>query len=466
MISNKLALDIINTALKTGGDFAEIYIENIDSTTFRIENTKVDSLVSPKRIGCGIRILKDLQSVYGYTNDLSKKSLLKLADDLSKRFNGEQKIKLSNFKPLKHAKQISHMEIPFDQVDKKEIIEFLKDGEKQMRDYSSDIVRTSASLFYEYSLITIFNSNGLHIDDHRNIARISASCVASKDNKVQPQFVAKGTKAGWEFFKNEINFNEMCHKNAELCITMLNAKECPSGKMPVVIGNGWGGVLFHESCGHPLEASGVSKGLSCFAGKLYQPIASPIVNAYDDATIPNAWGSSNMDDEGHTPHKTQLIKNGICVDYLTDSFNGRRMKKHENGASRRQDFKYEPTSRMSNTYIDNGTSTKDEIIKATKLGLYCVSFNGGSVDPSTGEFNFGASEAYIIRDGKICEPVRGATLIGKGDEILFNIDMIANDLDLADGMCGAASGSIPVQVGQPTLRIKEITVGGAGGKIK
>ena len=149
MISNKLALDIINTALKTGGDFAEIYIENIDSTTFRIENTKVDSLVSPKRIGCGIRILKDLQSVYGYTNDLSKKSLLKLADDLSKRFNGEQKIKLSNFKPLKHAKQISHMEIPFDQVNKKEIIEFLKDGEKQMRDYSSDIVRTSASLFYE-----------------------------------------------------------------------------------------------------------------------------------------------------------------------------------------------------------------------------------------------------------------------------------------------------------------------------
>jgi TldD protein len=173
-----------------------------------------------------------------------------------------------------------------------------------------------------------------------------------------------------------------------------------------------------------------------------------------------------MDDEGHTPHKTQLIKDGVCVNYLVDSFNGRRMNMKENGASRRESYQFEPTSRMSNTYIDNGTSTKEEIIAATKLGLYAVAFNGGQVDPSTGDFNFGVSEAYIIRDGKICEPVRGAMLIGKGHEILFNIDMVANDLDLCDGMCGSSSGSVPVQVGQPTLRIKEILVGGKGGALK
>jgi TldD protein len=247
---------------------------------------------------------------------------------------------------------------------------------------------------------------------------------------------------------------------------MVDAAECPSGPMPVIIGNGWGGVLFHEACGHPLEASAVSKNLSCFTGKLGTPIAAPIVNAYDDATIPNAWGSSNMDDEGHTPHKTQLIKDGVCVNYLVDSFNGKRMNMKENGASRRESYQFEPTSRMSNTYIDNGTSTKEEIIAATKLGLYAVAFNGGQVDPSTGEFNFGVSEAYIVRDGKICEPVRGAMLIGKGHEILFNIDMVANDLDLCDGMCGSSSGSVPVQVGQPTLRIKEILVGGKGGALK
>lgn len=466
MISNKLALEIINIALSSGGDFAEIYLEEASSTSISIENTKVESYSSPTKVGVGIRILKNFQSVYGHTNDLSKKSLLTLTKDLSLRFNEKRKITLEKFKPLKIAKQNSKMEIPFNKVNNNEIVSLLKEGELKMREYSKDIIRTSTSFFYKFTTVTIFNSDGLHIKDYRNLSRIMCSCVASKDNKIQPQFSAKGTKAGFEFYTKELNFNDLCLKNAKTCITMLNAKECPSGVMPVVVGNGWGGVLFHESCGHPLEASAVSKNISIFSNKLNQPIASNIVNAYDDGTIFNAWGSSNMDDEGHSPHKTQLIKNGICVDYLIDGFNGRRMNSKENGASRRQDYTYEPTSRMHNTYIDNGTSTKEEIIQNTKLGIYCVGFNGGSVNQATGEFNFGVSEAYIIRDGKICEPVRGATLIGKGSDILFNIDMIANDLDLADGMCGASSGSIPVQVGQPTLRINKITVGGAGGKLE
>ncbi|MCF0115601.1 MAG: TldD/PmbA family protein, partial [Erysipelotrichaceae bacterium] len=226
------------------------------------------------------------------------------------------------------------------------------------------------------------------------------------------------------------------------------------------------GVLFHESCGHPLEASAVAKELSCFAHNEGELIASPIVNAYDDSTIPNAWGSIDIDDEGNKTIKRQLIKNGKLVNFMIDDFNGRRMNKEGNGSSRRQNYKYCPTSRMSNTYIDNGKSTKEEIIANTKLGLYAVSFAGGSVDPTTGEFNFGCSEAYIIRDGKIAEPVKGATLIGKGNEVLKNIDMIANDLALAEGMCGASSGSIRTSVGQPTLRVSEMLVGGRGGELK
>jgi TldD protein len=248
---------------------------------------------------------------------------------------------------------------------------------------------------------------------------------------------------------------------------MLTAAECPSGKMPVVIGNGWGGVLFHESYGHPLEASAVAKGLSCFSdNKIGDFVASPIVSAVDDSTMPNEWGSIDIDDEGNLGTKRLLIKNGKLNDYMIDDLNGRRMNREGNGSCRRQNYRYIPTSRMSNTYICNGKNTPEEVIAATKLGLYAVGFNGGSVDPATGEFNFGCSEAYIIRDGKIAEPVKGATLIGKGSEILKKIDMIANDLDLAQGMCGASSGSIRTNVGQPTLRVSEVTVGGRGGELK
>lgn len=465
MISKSLAKEVLNTALSTGGDFAEIYFEDTYTNNYKLENELVDVVSSSRSSGVGIRILLENQSVYGFTEDLSKKSLLKLASDLSKRFNLERKITVNGFK-TKHAKNINKIKIPFNSVSDNEYIEMLRDISNAIKDVDEHIVRRQTMLFYKLNKVIIFNSNEKELIDDRSIARIMALSMANKDGKIETNFVAKGTKAGFEFFKNQFDFKSKAIASAKTCMKMIDAKECPSGKMPVVIGNGWGGVLFHESCGHPLEATAIAYNMSCFNGKFNDYIASPIVNAYDDATIPNAWGSSNMDDEGHTPHKVQLIKDGKNVDYLVDSFNGRKMNHKENGASRRQSYKYEPTSRMSNTYIDNGTSTKEEIIANTKLGLYAVSFNGGQVDPSTGEFNFGVSEAYIIRDGKICEPVRGAMLIGRGDEILHNIDMIANDLDLADGMCGSVSGSIPVQVGQPTLRIKEIVVGGKGGELK
>ena len=223
--------------------------------------------------------------------------------------------------------------------------------------------------------------------------------------------------------------------------------------------------IFHEACGHSLEASSVAKNLSVFSNKLGTQIASSIVSAVDDGTIEGAWGSENVDDEGNPTHCNLLIKDGILTSYLVDQFNGRRMNTKENGASRRQSYKYEPTSRMSNTFILPGTSTEEEIIKATKFGLYAKELGGGSVNPATGEFNFAANEAYIIENGKISYPVKGATLIGSGKEVLLKIDMVANNLARAQGMCGAASGSIPTDVGQPTIRVSEMTVGGRGEKI-
>ena len=299
----------------------------------------------------------------------------------------------------------------------------------------------------------------------RECGRLALSSIATENGKIETRFDGPGDQGGWEFFTEKLNLDELANNHAKKLILMLGAKECPSGKFPVVIGNGWGGVIFHEACGHQLEATSVAKGLSVFSGKKGTQIANPIVSAYDDGSLPNEWGSNSLDDEGHIPQKNELIKDGILTGYLIDDFNGRRMGEKGNGASRRQSYKFEPTSRMSNTYIAPGTSTPEEIIKSTKLALYAVSFNGGSVDPSTGDFNFGCSEAYIIKDGKILCPVRGATLVGNAKEILKHIDMVGNDLAFGQGMCGSVSGSIPVNVGQPTIRVDEIMVGGRGGSI-
>lgn len=465
MISKKVAIEVLNAGLATGADFAEIYIEEKLSNNIVIDNGKVENSVVAKSYGAGIRLLQKFRSVYGYTNDISRAGLLKLAQSLSNSFKGKQEVVVNNIKNKKF-KNVTPIEIPFSQVNKDEIVAYLKKGAKAMQEYDPRIIRTSASIAFSHKNITIYNSNELCIKDENERGRIAVQCVAAEDQKIETGYSAPGAASGFEFFKNNVDIEKLGKEAAAQAILMLGAKECPSGKMPVVIGNGFGGVLFHEACGHPLEASAVSKNLSVFVNKIGQQIASPLVTAIDDGTIVNGWGSNNVDDEGNKTNRTVLIEKGILKNYLIDDFNGRRMGEKGNGACRRQSYKFEPTSRMSNTYIDKGESTPEEIIAATKLGLYAKSLGGGSVNPATGEFNFACSEAYIIRDGKVCEPVRGASLIGQGKDILMKIDMVGNDLERAQGMCGAASGSIPVDVGQPTLRISEITVGGNGGELK
>ena len=245
---------------------------------------------------------------------------------------------------------------------------------------------------------------------------------------------------------------------------VLHAEEMVGQEMPVVIDNGFGGVILHEACVHSLEATSVARGLSVFSNMIGEKIASDVVTAIDDGTLKNSWGSLNVDDEGNPTQRNVLIENGILKSYLFDYRNQRRVNHPLTGSGRRESYKYSPTSRMNNTFIANGTSTFDEIIAATKYGLYAKSMGGGSVNPTTGEFNFAVTEGYIIRDGKICEPVRGATLIGSGKDTLLKIDMVANNLSYGQGMCGSASGSIPTDVGQPTIRVSSMTVGGRGSK--
>jgi TldD protein len=245
---------------------------------------------------------------------------------------------------------------------------------------------------------------------------------------------------------------------------MLSAKAIVAQEMPVVLANGWGGVIFHEACGHPLEATAVAKGLSPFTGKLGQAIGSSVVSAYDDGDVEGAWGRTSFDDEGMKTQKNLLIENGILKSYLVDYRNGLTMNHKPTGSGRRQNYKFPPTSRMNTTYIAPGTDKVEEIIKDTQYGLYAKQLGGGQVNPATGEFNFAVSEGYMIENGTLTTPVKGAMLIGKGHEVLFKIDRVADNLDFGQGMCGSISGSIPTDVGQPTIRVSKMTVGGAGGQ--
>lgn len=465
MINKNQAVRVLNSGLKTGADYAEIYIEDKDTFAVIVENGKVDGSKISHSYGAGIRLLNKFQSVYGYTNDVTEKGLTKLIEDLSNSFHEKQQIFVDKL-TTKKAKVVSEVKNSFASIDDKKITDFLKLGDTSLRKVDKRIVRTNLTFSYSISKIQLITTKGFIHLDYKERGRCGIMCVAADQGKIETNFAGPGASAGFEYFEKNVDIASLAKDVGEKAIMMLDAKECPSGRMPVVIGKGFGGTLFHEACGHPLEASAVSKNLSVFSGKLGQQIASPILSAIDDGSIPNEWGSNNIDDEGNPTQRTVLIENGILKNYLIDDFNGRRMGMKGNGACRRQSFQYEPTSRMSNTYICAGKSTPEEIIAATKFGLYAKSLAGGQVNPVTGEFNFGCSEAYLIRDGKICEPVRGASVIGTGQDILMKIDMIGNDLQLAQGMCGAGSGFIPVDVGQPTIRVSEMTVGGNGGEIK
>lgn len=466
MISKKLAIDVLNEALSTGADYAEIFYEDSWSKGISIENGKVENASSNSLCGVGLRLLKENQCIYGYTNDLTRKGLIALANSLKQSLNGERVITVTKLDMIR-CKNRNPVNNTYGGITKQEVIDLIREGTDEIKNMNDPrIVRYIGNFGMNHRSVAVFNSKGKWFKRDSEFGRLAYSVIVADEKGFETGFDGPGAQSDITYFRSKVNPKDTARHAAETALKMLTAAECPSGKMPVIIGHGWGGVLFHEACGHPLESSAVAKGLSCFCGKEGEMVASPLVSAVDDSTMPGQWGSIDIDDEGNLGEKRLLIKNGKLVNFMIDDFNGRRMNREGNGACRRQNYRYCPTSRMSNTYICNGKSTPEEIIAATKLGLYAVGFNGGSVDPTTGEFNFGCSEAYIVRDGKICEPVKGATLIGKGSEILKTIDMVANDLDLGQGMCGASSGSIRTNVGQPTIRLSECLVGGRGGELK
>ena len=459
MLSKEVIGKVLSKCMITGGDFAEIFEEDTISNSLGILDNKVENAIGGRSYGVGIRIFKGLKSVYAYTNNNSLSSLLDTAYKAALALGDlkeEKTIIVNNsiIVPNKHIIKYYPNDINYDKK-----IGIMKMAYKSASEYSSDITKVSVGYSDKDQKILIANTDGLCVEDRRVRTRLGISAVASKDGENQMGFEGPGRSMGFEMF-NDIDVEKYGIEAARTAVTMLHAKDCPAGKMTVAIDNGFGGVLFHEACGHSLEATSVAKGNSEFANKIGEQIASSKVTAIDDGTIENAWGSINIDDEGEKARKNVLIENGILKGYMIDKLNGKRMGMKPTGSGRRQSYKYAPTSRMTNTYIAAGNDNPEDIIKSMDEGLYAKKLGGGSVNPVTGEFNFSVSEGYLVKNGEIQEPVRGASLIGKGSEILMNIDMVGKNLVQAQGMCGSSSGSIPVNVGQPMIRVKNITVGG------
>ena len=458
MITREVCQRVLQKAVSTGADYAEIFGENTVNHAINMIASKVDSIKDTVIAGAAVRVYKGLRSVMATTVDTSEAGLLRCAQKAADAL-GEGTAAMDIVLREQGIADAHPVRIAPVSVSNKEKIAVLKEGYFAAKDYHEAITQVSGSLLDVDHNILIANTEGLYTQDRQVRTRLAISAVAEMNGETQTGSFNPGRRMGMEMFEI-VDPKATGIRAAKQAVTMAGAGYCPAGVMPVAIDNGFGGVIFHEACGHSLEASSVAYGRSQFAGKMGEKIANEKVTAIDDGTIPNAWGSINIDDEGTPARKNVLIENGVLKSYMVDKFNGRRMGMPSTGNARRQSYAYTPTSRMTNTYIAPGTDRNEDIISSIEYGLYCKEMGGGSVNPVTGEFNFAVSEGYLIRDGKICEPVRGASLVGKGSEVIQNIDMVGTDLDMGQGMCGSSSGSVPTNVGQPLIRVSSITVGG------
>jgi TldD protein len=462
MLSKSLVEDVLTVALSTGGDFSEIFVEDRFTNNLTYQSGRVETALSGRDFGVGIRVFNEFQSFYAYTTDFSREGLLKAANRAAQAIKGKASTGLAPF-TQQTADSIHLIQIMPQDIEKARKAAILQTAYEKAKNYHSSISQVTVRLMDEEQNVLIANSEGRFVEDKRVRSRLAIQAVAVRDNKMESGFYGPGAYQGFEFFEN-LNLDHYAHEAARIAVTMLDAAPCPSGKFPVIIDNEFGGVIFHEACGHGLEATAVAKNNSVFANRVGERVAPEIVSYIDDGTIPNEWGSITIDDEGEKARKNVLIENGILKGYLIDKFNGRRMGMDSTGSGRRQSFRFAPTSRMTNTYIAPGKSTPEEIVSNTEHGIYAKYMGGGQVNPATGDYNFAIMEAFEVNNGKLGRPLKGATLIGNGPKTLQLVDMVGNNLGHGAGMCGSQSGSIPVNVGQPMIRVSEITVGGTKGE--
>ena len=448
--------ELLTLAMSTGADFAEIYEEEGKRTSYSVLNSILDGIASGTSRGIGIRLIKDNDYYYTSTNDIRKSNVKKIIKNLIKNIkekDNKKNIVLNDLEEVYPEIKIPHDSYP---IEKKK--EFLLNMDKKIRSVSDKISQVSLGILEDDKEYLIANSNGKYIKSRNCVTRYMCSVFAEDNDKKEKEFTDFAQAKGYEILEKDLETQSI--NAAKVAIEKLDAEDFKGGELPVIIAPGFGAVIFHEACGHGLEATRVAPKTSVFSDDLGKKIATDKVTLIDDGTIAGAWGTNLIDDEGNPPQENILIENGILKSFLVDEVHKNKMKMPANGCGRRESYNYAPTSRMSNTYLKPGNDTFEDMLKGIKLGVYCERMSGGTVNPATGDFNFAVETARLVEDGKLTKRIKGITLIGNSKEILQNVEMVSSDLELGSGYCGSKSGMIYVTIGQPTIKVSKILVGG------
>jgi TldD protein len=452
MIDEAVVARVLTAALRTGGDFAEVFAEDRRTSSARLDDGKIEELTSGRDRGAGIRVVRGETTGFAHTSDLTEEGLRAAAEAAAAAARGGgggvKEVALHRVDPSRpHEVEILPHDVP-----KARKAELLLKADDAARAAGGAIRQVGATYGDSHRRILVANSDGLR-------TRLMVSCVASGDTGMQTGYEAPGRTIGFELFE-EVDPADIAREAARRALEMLKARPAPSGTLPVVLKRGAGGVLFHEACGHGLEADLVGRDASVFRDRVGTQVASPLVNLVDDGTYAREWGTYAIDDEGHAAQRNTLIENGELTDYMWDHLRARKAGRASSGNGRRQSYHHLPMVRMTNTYVLAGQEDPEEIIRQTPYGIYCVQLGGGQVNTATGDFVFGITEAYMIENGEVTHPIRSANLIGNGPEVLRAIDAVGNDFDTWTGTCGKDGQGVPVSSGQPTLRVSAMTVGG------
>ncbi len=460
MIDEAVIQRVLGTALRTGGDFAEVFAEDRRTSAARLDDGRVEDLSSGRERGAGIRVVVGKTTGFAHTSDLSEPGLRAAAEAAAAAARqgggGVRQISLRKV----HARAPNDVAIPPEEIGKATKVALLREADDAARSAGSSIRQVSAVYGDSRRGILVANSDGVLASDDQVKTRFAVSCVAVGDTGMQTGRESVGATVGFELF-DRYDVSELGRRAAQQALRKLAARPAPSGSLPVVIKQGSGGVLFHEACGHGLEADHIAKDVSVFTGRVGEQVASPLVTLVDDGTMGPEWGSLAIDDEGHPAQRNVLIQDGVLTDYMWDWMRARKQSRAGSGNGRRESYQYLPMVRMTNTFVLPGSEDPDEIVRQTPHGVYVAQLGGGQVNTATGDFVFGMTEAYLIEDGEITDPLRDANLIGNGPDVLRNIDVIGNDFAMGwPGTCGKQGQGVPVGDGQPTLRVTALTVGG------
>ena len=454
----------LGEALSAGGEYADLYFESVTSTSLGIDESLVKSASQGISVGCGVRVVSGERTGYAYTDDLSSERLLRAARTAALIASGPAKELMSGFRQTETPKSLYPVAGATNDAEIAEKLKLIQRADVAARAYDSRITQVRAGFSDELRRILVAASDGTFASDTQPLARLNVFVIAKDALNTARGSSGGGGRVTLDFFEGDKSPEHYAREAARTAVLQLGAVDAPAGEMEVVLGPGWPGVLLHEAVGHGLEADFNRKKTSAFAGLIGQQVASSKVTVVDNGLMPNRRGSINMDDEGNPTQETVLIENGILKGYLSDKLSSRLMGTPNTGSGRRESYHHIPMPRMTNTYMLNGDDMPEDIIKSVKRGLYAVNFGGGQVDITNGKFVFSASEAYLIEDGKVTRPVKGATLIGNGPEALKYVSMVGNDLALDEGIgtCGKAGQSVPVGVGMPTVKLDRMLVGGTG----